>query len=1345
MVEKAAAHATSVTNSIRLAMDNKKQSGSKSLNSILTAMRGLSGLRLSSIRPTTHWLRHICSGLSLAVFALAASAQTQTGGVVGVDTVWRAAQSPYVVTSDILVQNGATLTIEAGTVVYMGTNTRFAVQSGALKAIGTAQLPIKLTSQKLQNNQTPAPGDWKQLTFSTGITNTTQLEYVQIEYGQGIVVVGASPIFNYLTIRNNQGAAITSDLTSSPSGVGNQASGNTSNAIVVPAGDIAGNVTWGVRGIPYLVSSGIVSVGITPKILSVLPRNLQRGETQTITVTGSRLSGLTQPGFDLSGLSAQMLAGTTDNQAQMLITAASNAALGTAALTATADAGELRFPNAFSVVAVQPRLTSVTPSTLSTKQGDAVITLNGQNFTHDAVAYLDADALVTTNISATEMSAIVPNQLTDVVKSIELHTPNPAGGAAFVSNALSLTIITPPPVVSGITPGALRRGETVAFQIAGTGLNAVSIAAANASLSISDPVLTPTLATFKLTAAADAPLGAQRLTLTNSAGSASATLTVNPALPTASVVPTPIAVPPDGSSRQFGIQLSFADTVSHTFTVTAADPSVVKVSTASLTIAAGQVQAIGSISGLKTGVTSLTLVSPTLGTLSLPVYVTADFLGLNTGFSPLLGVVLTPPTVVQPQSGSAMAKNLGVVYGNVVQNVSPKNFATDSGTSTLTLTGSGLEGAISLALKPADGVTVGSVTVAADGKTVSVPLTVATDAPVSTRQVILSSATGPYPVARPDADRIQITLPHPEIWSIDPLFGTPGTPNLSVIIRGKNLQAVQSLTSTPADGITFGSSPTANADGSQLTAVMNIAPSAALGSRVITVNAQGSSSGTTPSAANTFTIINTPTSTITPVASPMLGVVKLDDTPPPSQTLGLVSPSLGVAYGSVAKSISPSARAIGESFTLTVQGAALQGVTAVSFAPATGITVGTATITEDGQSLTVPVSIAADALQTVRTVKLMAGAAPIAFFRPANAAFTVTAQVPVIESTDPLSLQLGAAPVTMTLRGKNFQNAQSVRFVPADGMTVANPPTVDASSTQLTINVSASSAAAAGKRAVIVTTPGGESSSELSVANTVTLGNTLSSTGLFSHLLGIVKLEPAVPVSTIYDSLVAPNLGVVFGEQAPPANPLALVASQPLSVALGPVASAVQPTSLVRSSSRVLTISGASLDGVTAVSINPSQGITLGTPVEVSVDGRQVTVPVSIASDAPMTVRQVLLSAGAAKVAFANPASATVQIASDAELPISSISPILSTTGSLLTLTVRGQNMQNATAVMASPGTGLRFDSQPTVSTDGTELTIRLQIAGDAPLGARVIQVITPTTASSTQGSPANTFTIYAP
>ena len=363
----------------------------------------------------------------------------------------------------------ATLTIEAGTTVFMGPETRFTVQSGALVAVGTPAAPIRITSHKVQSAPAGAPGDWQQLTFGAGTTSRTRLEHVRVEYGHGIVVAGSAPTFNFLDVRYNAGPAVSLDLAASPAGVGNQASGNAANAVVVPGGEIRGTVNWALRGIPYLVESGSLSVGEAPKIAALAPARLQRGETKTFTLSGARLEGLSAPRFDWPGLGAEVLAGGSASQAQLKVSAAADAALGAATLTAQTDAGEVSLLNALTLLASQPVLDSVAPTILSVGQGEASVTLRGQNFTRETTAYLDADALATSYVGATELNALVPNQTLAGVRALTLKTPDPEGGAPFVSNAQTLTFITPPPVVTAVTPKGLRRGETVALKVDGSG------------------------------------------------------------------------------------------------------------------------------------------------------------------------------------------------------------------------------------------------------------------------------------------------------------------------------------------------------------------------------------------------------------------------------------------------------------------------------------------------------------------------------------------------------------------------------------------------------------------------------------------------------------------------------------------------------------------------------------------------------------------------------------------------------------------------------------------------------------------------------------------------------------
>src|SRR5688500_9518420 len=79
----------------------------------------------------------VCSWLLAALLPSMALSQTTVGGAIASNTTWSAAAGPYVVDSDLVVQNGAQLTIEPGTTVYVGAGRSISVQSGALRAIGT--------------------------------------------------------------------------------------------------------------------------------------------------------------------------------------------------------------------------------------------------------------------------------------------------------------------------------------------------------------------------------------------------------------------------------------------------------------------------------------------------------------------------------------------------------------------------------------------------------------------------------------------------------------------------------------------------------------------------------------------------------------------------------------------------------------------------------------------------------------------------------------------------------------------------------------------------------------------------------------------------------------------------------------------------------------------------------------------------------------------------------------------------------------------------------------------------------------------------------------------------------
>jgi YD repeat-containing protein len=97
---------------------------------------------------------------------------------------------------------------------------------------------------------------------------------------------------------------------------------------------------------------------------------------------------------------------------------------------------------------------------------------------------------------------------------------------------------------------------------------------------------------------------------------------------------------------------------------------------------------------------------------------------------------------------------------------------------------------------------------------------------------------------------------------------------------------------------------------------------------------------------------------------------------------------------------------------------------------------------------------------------------------------------------------------------------------------------------------------------------------------------------------------------------------------------------------------------------------------------------------------------------------------------------------------VSALAPTSGTPGSALTLTLSGANLQGASAIQALRN-GLT-DSTLTVSsvtpaTDGRSVTCSLSIGTTAPLGSRVLQVVTPQGRSTNFDVGTNVFTVRSP
>jgi RHS repeat-associated protein len=215
--------------------------------------------------------------------ALPGAVATNVCGVISTNTTWSLANSPYLVTCDVTVNAGVTLTVDPGVVVKFGFCCATLYVNGALTANGTADQPITFTSVSDDsvggdsnndgNASTPAPGNWGAIRFSNTSTGSVlnhavvrygggywiQNVYVNTSditltnstfaysYGNGLVLDNALPAsLTGNTFLNNNNSAVWAPLTNNTHSIalsGNSASGNQYNGFVT-SGSIGGNVTW---------------------------------------------------------------------------------------------------------------------------------------------------------------------------------------------------------------------------------------------------------------------------------------------------------------------------------------------------------------------------------------------------------------------------------------------------------------------------------------------------------------------------------------------------------------------------------------------------------------------------------------------------------------------------------------------------------------------------------------------------------------------------------------------------------------------------------------------------------------------------------------------------------------------------------------------------------------------------------------------------------------------------------------------------------------------------------------------------------------------------------------------
>jgi YD repeat-containing protein len=893
-----------------------------------------------------------------------------------------------------------------------------------------------------------------------------------------------------------------------------------------------------------------------------------------------------------------------------------------------------------------------------------------------------------------------------------------------------------PPRVDSVAPDALRAGAEAMLTIGGEHLAAVSVDAP-AGLTATITSASATLLTLALAVDRDLPPGFHQISLANDDGSADLAIEVLPPLPRLLARPLPIALADDGTPAEIVVALSNADIVPREIGLSVGNPALVDLLDSAASIAAGDTEARVRLRGLGPGLTQLRLTAAELTPASFTVYVTAEAGALNSAFAAPLGVRVGPPPV-SPETAIALAASpLGVVRGPRIDGIAPAAVAADGAPVRLTISGAGLAQITSAGVEPEDGLTVDALDVAPDGLSVGLTVTADPAAARGARRLRLAGSSAPTP-ASPGADALHILDPSPEIDSIDPTHLQRGRGPQWLTLRGRYLDQVTGLRILPAEGIRIATTGIAVEAGRRW--LVDVAADAPLGERLVIADSPVGASADPASAANRLWIIDTPPPMIHGLSAAPVGVrvgASAPDTPRSAEAVGTI---LGVTVGATVQAVTPRQVEVGTSADLTLTGAGLESVDVVALDPAEGIDVVGLLADPLGESLLVQLDIAPDAPDTWRRLQVYAADRELPFADPAQAALRVTLPLPVIAGIEPRAIPADGGAVTLTLVGTHLQNADALFCDPP--LLTFGAPSIAPDGRRLSVIASPRPGAATGHTRVSLRTPAGTSTREPTPANTLTLFRDarVPPSVLAAPPVGVAVGSPPDPVQRDV-LLAAPALGVRLGPANSDRPTEHLTAAPALGIVTGPFVTAVEAPPLLPGGTYSLHLSGHGLDAVDGAALFPGLDLALSSPTQ-SPDGTTLSLLLTIPSDAEPTARELRLLANDRQVTFAHPRLAVIAI-DDGPPEIHSIWPIQANAGETLTLAIRGVRLDDVSRVYVEPAAGMQFSWQRTVEGDGTLLTVRVQVAADAPPGARTIRVETPGGASSAADAAANRFTVY--
>jgi trimeric autotransporter adhesin len=187
-----------------------------------------------------------------------------------------------------------------------------------------------------------------------------------------------------------------------------------------------------------------------------------------------------------------------------------------------------------------PTITSVSPAGVLAGSASQTLAVTGTGYISSTAATLNGAALQTTYVGATSLQLAVPASAIAAgqVANLVVSNPSPGGGSSAPSN---FSIMSPTPVLTGLSPGSVPQGVPATITVNGSGFEANSVVMYN-GMSRPTTFVNGTTLQVSLTAADLQSFGSGQISVNNPGPGGSNTTPTE--LVVAATIPTIVSVSP---------------------------------------------------------------------------------------------------------------------------------------------------------------------------------------------------------------------------------------------------------------------------------------------------------------------------------------------------------------------------------------------------------------------------------------------------------------------------------------------------------------------------------------------------------------------------------------------------------------------------------------------------------------------------------------------------------------------------------------------------------------------------------------------------------------------------------